>query len=143
MKLKTHTKTLVWGSIIFVWIVFLLAPLSPIEVPFEVIAYGLMGVVGSYTAIDGLASVAATRKLPQGMKYTGNRQKLLKITFAMILLSLTVIVCALLFPAIAYPVSTMLLSTFAIISFFVSSEKGKTAYESSGKTKEEEIEDLR
>src|SRR5690554_5210170 len=77
-KIKKQMKYFVWGCIVFSWIVFLLAPISPIEVPFEVIAYGLMAVVGSYTAIDELASVVATRSLPKGFRYSGNREKLFR-----------------------------------------------------------------
>lgn len=140
--MKTQIRILVWGVIIFAWIVFILAPLSPITVPFEVIAYGLMAVVGSYTGIDQLAGVVASRKLPSGVKYTGNKKKLFRITMATILLTFTVIVLALFFTSIPYPVSTMLLSSFAVISFYVSGEKGKTAMEHTG-SEEKDIEDLR
>lgn len=143
-KINTHIRNFVWGTIFFTWLVFILAPLSPIPIPFEVIAYGLMAVVGSYTGIDQLAAVVTTRSLPKGTKYRGNREKLLKITVAIVFLTFTVIFLSLLFQDIPYPLSTILMSAFAVISFFVSGEKGKVVYESTGEEQADyEIEDLR
>lgn len=123
------TRAFVHGTLLFTWLAFIVAPFSPIDVPFEIIAYGMMAVVGAYVGVDELASVVTSRKLPVGAKYIGNKTKLFRIVISVILIALTTIILAIVFRDIQYPVSTILLSAFSVITLYVSGEKGKTAVE--------------
>ena len=126
-----------------IWVVILailcMAVLPPIQVwavkfalPFSAAAYALLMILGGYTGMDQLATVATSKKMPSGMKYTGSYKKLLFIVIAAWALAVEYVIFQSMLSEIQLPLSELFITAGAVGAIFAGGNKLNNAAEKEG-----------
>ena len=90
-QVKTKSAFVVWIYIFLYEAMLLLQYFYKVKMPTDGATWALLFVVGGYVGMSQFAAFVTTKKLPDGFRYTGNYKKLLSITIAMFVLSITAI----------------------------------------------------
>ena len=127
--MKTKNGWAVWFYILLYFILLILQNIKSIVIPIDGATYALMLVVGGYVGVSQFAAFVSTKKLPDGIRYTGCYDKLRSIVVAMMILSITARISTAINPAPKIPVDNVLLAAGLAASLFVSGNKAAVSAE--------------
>ena len=133
-NINTRQKTVwvVWLILISVMALFPLQLLVNFEIPFDGAIWALLFIVGGYMGFDQFSTITASRKLPDGFKYTGSYKKLLFITIAIWVILIEGMVFQGLLEDIKLPLDQLFIAVGIVSGIFAGGNKLNNAAEGDG-----------
>lgn len=124
---RTRSAFVVWAYIFLYESMLLLQYFTKMKMPVDGATWALLFVVGSYVGMSQFAAFVTTKKLPDGFRYTGNYKKLLRITVAMFVLSITGVIINT--AGSSVPVDNLLMASGLTAGLFAGGNKSTVAAE--------------
>lgn len=129
---RMPTAWVVWVFIVLYAAMLALQAFVKFAMPLDGGTWALLFIVGGYVGMDQFATFVASKKLPQGFKYSGSYKKLLHIVIAMFVLMIVAIVVQAQSPSYELPLDRLAMAAGLVAGLFAGGNKANNAAEKGG-----------
>jgi len=130
--MRQKTAWAVWVLIVAYAAMLGLQLFVTFSLPLDGATWAVMMVIGAYVGADEFASYVTSKKMPEGLKYTGSYKKLLRIVVAVMVLVAEAIVVQALVPKTELPLDQLMVALGIITGLFAGGNKAANAAENDG-----------